>query len=169
MANKGVANISITALRDEIKMRLNGTLSYNPSTGDYWVYKTNVAPTDPDPIFVATDEFVGNIRTGDSVAVTDKVKWLAIKNLGFTEVGGGVKSQEGIMINFSGTDPTVGGTDGDDANNMFIAPGELFVVKLNGVLVEDLRIGTCQLTAGMPSAIGTSTVAYTAAAVIQDL
>jgi hypothetical protein len=169
MANKGLANISVTALRDEIKMRLNGTLPYNPSSGDYWVYKTSTAPTTPATIFVATDEFVGNIRTSDSVAVTDKVKWIAIKNLGYTGLDGGTKSNEAIMMNFSGVSPTYNGTDGDDANNMFIGPGELFVVKLNGVLVEDLKIGTCKLTAGMPSAIGSDTVSYLAAAVIQDL
>ena len=171
MANDAYANTGVNIMRDEIKAKLSGNLNQTNArgTGIEWLYKSGLAPTSPAVLIAVGDEFSGNENTNTS-AGADKVLWLSIKNLGYTTHAKTTRSSEGIMINFSGTNPTVGGTDSDDANNMFVGPGELFVVKFRGVLCEDLKIGTCTLGSyDIPAAIGTDTVAYTMAALVQDV
>ena len=167
MAHKGIANLSTSVLRDEIKAKFGGTSSYEPITGEYWVYKTATAPTSPSAVFTTADDFIQN---AGAVAVDDEVKWIAIKNLGYTEIAKTNKTAQGIMINWAGANPLFNGVDGTDSNNIIIGPGEMFVARLKGVLVEDLRVGSIITSAtGQSSAIGTDTVAYITAAVIKDV
>lgn len=170
MAHKGIANISVSALRDEVKARFSGSLEHVPSTStnQYWVYKTATAAISPAVLLATTDDFVGNINN-ETVAAGDKVIWLAIKNLGTQDTAGSLKTTNGIMMNFSGVNPTFDGLIDAQDNNIVIGPNELFVVKLNGVLQANLKVGTCVLTSGVPSAVGTTAVAYQLAAIVEDI
>ena len=74
------------------------------------------------------------------------------------------------MINFTGTNPLYNGTNDANTNNIIIGPGEMFTARLNGILVEDLKIGSIIISAtGQSSAIGTDTVAYIIAAIIKEV
>jgi|2_EtaG_2_1085320.scaffolds.fasta_scaffold10169_4 hypothetical protein len=171
MAHKGIANTSASVLRDEIKAKFNGNLAHVPDSGrgEYWVYKTSVVASAPAVLFTDDDEFLGNERTGDSVATGDIIRWIAIKNLGYKQITKVSKTIEGIMLNYTGTNPLYNGTNDAATNNIVIGPGELFVAKLNGVLVEDLKVGTCVLNNFVPSQLGTDNVAYIVAAIIDDI
>tara|TARA_R100000458_G_C8268603_1_gene243444 strand:- start:983 stop:1489 length:507 start_codon:yes stop_codon:yes gene_type:complete len=166
MAHNATAGISATILRDEVKSKLTGQLNQPGASGN-WVYKTDNCPVSPATLFNTNDEFFGNLTASDSVAATDPIYWLAIKNLGIRAVGGNTKTTEGIMINYAGAAPIYNGTDSNDNSNMLIGPGELFVVRFNGVLVEDVQIGTVAFSGfSKASSIGLNTVAYSAAAII---
>ena len=168
--NNAIGNLTASVFRDEMKGRFSGQLLHTPKADQYWVYKTHSVPVTPAPIFVTTDEFMANERTGDSVAVDDKVIYLVIKHTGYLTSSKTSTTREGIMLNYSGADPLFDGNDGADTNSIFISPKELFIVKLNGVLVEDLQVGTCVLDSnGLPSALGIDTVYAEIAAIIEDI
>ena len=171
MANEAKGGLSASILFDEIKSRLNGSLNYTPADNTQkWVYKRHSVPVTPEDLFVATDEFLGNASgaTANELATGDKVLWIAIKHSGFLN-STNATTKEGIMVNWTGTAPVFDGTNDASTNNTIIAPNELLILKLNGVLVEDLMAGTCVLSGGVPSAIGTSTVYAHVAAVIEDI
>ena len=64
---------------------------------------------------------------------------------------------------------TTGGVVSYAGVSSIIAPGECYIAKLNGVLVQDIKVGTCVLTNGRPTAIGTSTVFAYVAAILDDV
>jgi|10_taG_2_1085330.scaffolds.fasta_scaffold00524_7 hypothetical protein len=169
MADKGIGSLSASILFDEIKTRFTGSLDYEPfDATQKWVYKKNTVGTSPVAFLVTSDEFLGNESTGDTLAAGDKILWIAIKHTGYrTKLK--EKTNEGVMLNFAGANPEFDGTISNDKNNMFIVPGELLVLKLNGVLQPNLIFGTCALTNGVPSALGTSTVYIQVAAIVEDI
>ena len=169
MANAGKTSSSATILLDEIKSRLSGILDYTPADStEKWIYKQHSVPASPEVIFSTNDEYTGNLAASDSVANGDKILWIAVKHTGKINTTN-AKTSEGIMLNFTGTSPLFGGTNDAGTNNIVIGPGELFVCKLNGVLAEDLKVGTCVLSSNKPSAIGASTVLAHVAAIIDDI
>ena len=168
--NKGIANLTTSVFRDEMKGRFSGQLLHTPKSDQYWVYRTHSVPIDPAVIFTNNDEFMANERNSDALADGDKVIYLSIKHTGYLTSSKANTTREGIMLSYSGTDPLYNGNNDAETNNMFISPKELFVIKLNGVLVADLKVGTCVLDSnGLPSAKGIDTVYAEIAAIVEDI
>lgn len=171
MANDAKAGLSASVLFDEIKSRLTGNLDFTPvDSTQKWVYKRHSVPVTPADLFVATDEFLGNTSgaSANELATGDKILWIGIKHSGYLN-STNATTKEGIMVSWTGTAPLFNGTNDADTNNVVLAPNEMIILKLNGVLVEDLMVGTCVLSSGVPSAIGVSTVYAHVAAIIEDI
>ena len=169
MANNAKAGLSASILFDEIKSRLTGSLDFQPvDNTQKWIYKRHSVPATPADLFTANDEFLGNVAASDGLATGDKILWIAIKHSGYLN-STNATTREGIMVNWTGTAPLFNGTNDADTNNVVLVPNEMIILKLNGVLVEDLMVGTCVLSSGVPSAEGTSTAYAHVAAIIEDI
>jgi len=165
------SNLSASILFDEIKSRLSGTLDYVPAdNSEKWIYKKITVGSTPSSLFNSNDEFLGNINSADSLTNDDKVLWLAMKHSGVSGINS-AKTKEGVMVNYAGSSkpPLYNGTSGNNQNNIFLIPDELYIAKFNGVTISDLQAGTCRLTNYKPSAVGLSNVLIHVAALIDGV
>ena len=170
MANDiGHGSLSASILFEEIKSRLSGKIEHTPDSNEKCVYKKHIVPSSPSNIFTINDEYLGNLGASDGIANGDEIVWLAIKHSGFSTLSK-IATTEGVMINFSGASkpPLFNGSSANNQNNIFISPGELLIIKVNGVNIEDLIAGTCKLSGSKPSAAGSSGALIYAAAIIAD-
>ena len=157
MADKGTASLSSSIFMDDIKSSLGGSSSYTPvsSDDDAWVFaEVGVAYNGTD-ILDTSDSYLG---LAAAVATTDKVKWIAIKNVSTT-------STEGVGISISAGDAAYNTID-----TIILGNGEMVVLKTPNLTVAGLHGKSCTLDSdGKPSAQGTGTTTCQVAAILEDV
>ena len=157
MADKGTASISASIFMDDIKSSLGGSSSYTPvsSDDDAWVFaEVGVAYNGTD-ILDTSDSYLG---LAAAVATTDKVKWIAIKNVSTT-------STEGVGISISAGDAAY-----DTIDTIILGNGEMLVLKTPNLTVAGLHGKACTLDSdGKPSAQGTGTTTCQVAAILENV
>ena len=157
MADKGTASLSASIFMDDIKSSLGGSSSYTPvsSDDDAWVFaEVGVAYNGTD-ILDTSDSYLG---LAAAVATTDKVKWIAIKNVSTT-------STEGVGISISAGDAAYNTID-----TIILGNGEMMVLKTPNLTVAGLHGKACTLDSdGKPSAQGTGTTTCQVAAILEDV
>ena len=157
MADKGIASISASIFMDDIKSSLGGSSSYTPvsSDDDAWVFaEVGVAYNGTD-ILDTSDSYLG---LAAAVALDDKVKWIAIKNISTT-------STEGVAICIDN-----GNAAYNDSDIMVLGNGEMMTMKCPNLTVGDLNVRSCTLDAnGKPNAQGSATVTCQVAAILEDV
>ena len=152
---KAIGNLSFRVLPDEVRKRFNGTINYTGAdTSEKWVYAKVQVVYNKDNILagagaVADDDYL--MYPGTSVGVADKYRFLMIKHTGYTDLNENVNSPYGVMIAIDAGTPAY-----NDANLLFLAPGDTMVLKLPNLTVEGLHARTCSISSGIPSADGTS-------------
>ena len=169
MANSAKVSMTASVFRDDIRNKFYGESIQNLGSNYKWVYKSANAPSDPAAVFTAGEDFMGNLDA-TNIHGDDKVIWLAIKHVGKTKYNGNTNTNEAIMLHYTGEDPLYNGASGSNNNNIIIANKELFTVRLNGVKVSDLIIGTVVLgNSYNATAKGLDTVGYKVAAIVEDV
>ena len=84
MADDAIASVSVQVLPDEIAKTISGSTTITPVSGDRWYYKlssvtnTSTVLIDADVHFIEYDARADG--AGLTVSVSDKVKFLLIKN-----------------------------------------------------------------------------------------
>ena len=166
MADAATMTIKAVLLPDEIQATLKDlTFSYTPANdSEKWVYNiVNVTHT-ADKLNLISGSFISNnagktIGTAtDSVAVTDKVKFLFIKNTGTTD--GSTSTDESVMLVLDGSQVAHGST-----NAIEISSGQSWFAKLPNTTVEDLH----GISADPDQTVGGGNVQCIIAAIIDDL
>jgi hypothetical protein len=157
MADQAVSSSSASIFMDDVRSSIGGTSNYTPVSGDddAWVFaEVGVAYNGTD-ILDTNDSYLG---VAAAVSTSDKVKWIAIKNISTT-------STEGVGISVSGADAAYNTTD-----TIILGNGEMLVLKTPNLTVEGLHGKSCTLDAnGKPSAQGTATVTCQVAAILEDV
>jgi len=156
MADKATGSLSASVFQDDIKSTMSGSSAYTPVSGDddAWMCAEVGVTHSGTNILDTSDSYLG---LAAAVSLSDKVKWVAIKNISTT-------STEGLGISLTG----------DAAYNtnttMILGNGEMLVLKAPNLTVEGLHGKSCTLDAnGKPSAQGTATVNCQVAAVLEDV
>jgi len=156
MADKATGSLSASVFQDDIKSTMSGSSAYTPVSGDddAWMFAEVGVTHSGTNILDTSDSYLG---LAAAVSLSDKVKWVAIKNISTT-------STEGLGISLTG----------DAAYNtnttMILGNGEMLVLKAPNLTVEGLHGKSCTLDAnGKPSAQGTATVNCQVAAVLEDV
>tara|TARA_R110002020_G_scaffold44917_2_gene128911 strand:- start:25992 stop:26510 length:519 start_codon:yes stop_codon:yes gene_type:complete len=144
MADAGTITLDVAILPDDIAKTLTDeTFVYTPADStEGWYYKlTVVAGSDGELIARQSYLQKGSGVTGTlvganmpTVAADDKVKFLFVKNTGFTEDGTTANTTDSIYICFDGGTTT--GTLGDAIE---IGPGESWYGKFTSLTVENLK------------------------------
>ena len=156
MADKAIANMSASIFLDEIKSSMGGDLNFEPAdSGDKWIFY-EVAVSNSSGVLVTTIDFLG---TDTATTSSDKVRWLAVKNLSTTKT-------DGVCICFDGGTAAHNLVDG-----LFIGAGEMMVVKCPNTTLANLIAVSVLMdgTYGYPSAAHTGTVKCHVAAIIDDV
>ena len=156
MADKATGNMSASIFQDDIKSTMSGSSIYTPVSGDddAWMFAEVGVTHSGTNILDTSDSYLG---LAAAVSLSDKVKWVAIKNISTT-------STEGLGISLTG----------DAAYNtnttMILGNGEMLVLKTPTLTVEGLHGKSCTLDGdGKPSAQGTATVTCQVAAILEDV
>tara|TARA_R100001530_G_scaffold38124_1_gene29539 strand:- start:10341 stop:10811 length:471 start_codon:yes stop_codon:yes gene_type:complete len=156
MADKATGSLSTSVFQDDIKSTMSGSSAYTPVSGDddAWAFAEVGVTHSGTNILDTSDSYLG---LAAAVSLSDKVKWVAIKNISTT-------STEGLGISLTG----------DAAYNtnttMILGNGEMLVLKTPNLTVEGLHGKSCTLDAnGKPSAQGTATVTCQVAAILEDV
>ena len=157
MADKAVSSLSAGVFMDDVRSAIGGTSNYTPVSGDddAWVFaEVGVAYNGTD-ILDTSDSYLG---LAAAVATTDKVKWIAIKNISTT-------STEGIGISIAAGDAAYNTID-----TIILGNGEMVVLKTPNLTVAGLHGKSCTLDSdGKPSAQGSATVNVQIAAILEDV
>ena len=162
---KAEGNLSFKVLPDEIRKRFNGTMTCTGAdTDDKWVYAKVQVVYNKDDILTSDDDYLMTPTT--SVATGDKYKFLMIKHTGWTDSNENVKSVYGVMIAIDAGTPAY-----NDANLLFLAPGDTMTLKLPNCTVGGLHARTCTIANGVPTADGSSgqNVLIEVAAILEDV
>ena len=156
MADKATGSLSASVFQDDIKSTMSGSSVYEPVSGDddAWMFAEVGVTHSGTNILDTSDSYLG---LAAAVSLSDKVKWVAIKNISTT-------STEGLGISLTG----------DAAYNtnttMILGNGEMLVLKTPTLTVEGLHGKSCTLDGdGKPSAQGTATVTCQVAAILEDV
>tara|TARA_R110002167_G_scaffold187981_1_gene389361 strand:- start:3229 stop:3699 length:471 start_codon:yes stop_codon:yes gene_type:complete len=156
MADKATGSLSASVFQDDIKSTMSGSSVYTPVSGDddAWMFAEVGVTHSGTNILDTSDSYLG---LAAAVSLSDKVKWVAIKNISTT-------STEGLGISLTG----------DAAYNtnttMILGNGEMLVLKTPTLTVEGLHGKSCTLDGdGKPSAQGTATVTCQVAAILEDV
>ena len=156
MADKAIANTSAAILLDEIKSSMGGELNFEPAdAGDKWIfYEVAVSSSSGD--LVTTIDFLG---TDTATTTSDKVRWLAVKNLSTTKT-------DGICICLDG-----GTAAYDLVDGIFIGAGEMMIIKCPNTTMANLHAVAVTMdgTYGYPSSAHTGSVSCQVAAIIDDV
>ena len=157
MADKGISSLSASIFMDDIKSSLGGICNYTPvsSDDDAWVFaEVGVAYNGTD-ILDTSDSYLGS---ANAVATSDKVKWIAIKNISTT-------STEGVGISIAAGDAAYNTID-----TIILGNGEMVILKTPNLTVAGLHGKACTLDSdGKPSAQGTGTTTCQVAAILENV
>ena len=140
MADAATMTIKAVLLPDEIQSTLKDlTFAYTPAdANDKWFYGLINVPHNTGSVDLISGEFLSSSagkNTGSStasIATTDKVKFLFIKNTGTTD--GSSSTDESVMLVFDGSTVAHGST-----NAIVVDAGESWYVKLPNTTVGDLH------------------------------
>ena len=156
MADQAVSSLSVGVFMDDVRSSIGGISNYTPVSGDddAWVFAEVGVTYNGTNILDTSDSYLG---LAAAVSLSDKVKWVAIKNISTT-------STEGVGISLTG----------DAAYNtnttMVLGNGEMLILKTPTLTVEGLHGKSCTLDSdGKPSAQGTATVTCQVAAILEDV
>jgi len=156
MADKASSNLTVSIFMDDIKSSLGGSSDYTPVSADddAWIFAEVGVTHNGTNILDTSDSYLG---LAAAVSLSDKVKWVAIKNISTT-------STEGLGISLTG----------DAAYNtnttMILGNGEMLVLKAPNLTAEGLHGKSCTLDAnGKPDGQGTATVTCQVAAILEDV
>ena len=156
MADQAISSLSTGVFMDDVRSALGGTSNYTPVSGDddAWMFAEVGVTYNGTNILDTSDSYLG---LAAAVSLSDKVKWVAIKNISTT-------STEGVGISLTG----------DAAYNtnttMILGNGEMLILKTPTLTVEGLHGKSCTLDSdGKPSAQGTATVTCQVAAILEDV
>ena len=156
MADKAIANTSASVFLDEIKSSMGGELNYEPAdAGDKWAfYEVSVSSSSGD--LITTIDFLG---TDTATTTSDKVRWLAVKNISTTK-------PDGICICLDG-----GTASYTLVDRMYIGAGEMIIIKCPNTTMGNLHAVSVTMdgTYGYPSAAHTGSVNCQVAAIIDDV
>tara|TARA_R100000234_G_scaffold24535_1_gene14193 strand:- start:3685 stop:4188 length:504 start_codon:yes stop_codon:yes gene_type:complete len=166
MADKAIGNISASILSDISKMSVGGKLSYEPAdAGDKWVYSERQIGTASEPLLPTSQPYIdiySNTGAQTTVAAGDNYRWLLVKNTGTTD--GSTSSDEGVVISLAGDNAAHNEKEG-----IFIGPNETWVGKFpSQTSQDDIYAITVNITNGVPSSTGDSTVLCLIAAIMDD-
>ena len=158
MADKATGSLSASVFQDDIKSTMSGSSAYTPVSGDddAWVFaEVAVGNGAATAILDTSDSYLG---LAAAVSLSDKVKWVAIKNISTT-------STEGVAICIDN-----GNAAYNDSDVMILGNGEMIIMKTPNLTVGDLNVRSCTLDAnGKPSAQGSATVTCQVAAILEDV
>ena len=167
MADKATGSLSASVLSDISKMSIGGSLSYEPAdSGDKWVYTERQIGAASEPLLPTTQPYIdiySNTGAQTTVASGDFYRWLLIKNTGTTD--GSTTSEEGIVLSLDGDVAAH-----NEAEGIFIGPGETWISKFpSSTSQADIYAITVNVTSGVPSSTGDSTVLCIIAAIMDDV
>ena len=115
--------LSFKVLPDEMRKRLNGSMSYIAvDANDKWVYAKKQITHTSGNILTTDDDYL--MAPATAVAAGDKYKFLLIRHTGFTDSNENVSSPYGVMFAIDAGTPAY-----NDANLIFLAPGDMMVLK----------------------------------------
>ena len=164
MADKASGNTSASVFMDDIKSSLSGSNNYTPVSADddAWVFAEVGVTHSGTDILDTSDSYLGS---ANAVSTSDKVKWIAIKNVSTT-------STEGIGISLAGgsSDGSFGLAAYNAADTIILGNGEMVILKTPNLTVAGLHGKSCTLDSnGKPSAQGTATVNVQIAAILENV
>ena len=166
MADKGIANLSASILPDNIKTRLSGALTYEPSatlaasSGEGWVYLEPLATSSSTALITTSHDYLTGV-SGTAVAAGDLIRWICIEHTGTTD--GTTKTEEGVVIGLNHA-------AGYDAEEMILLePNEMIVLKVPNLEVEELLFRTCTVAGGVPQANGSGNAQLKIAAILNNI
>ena len=113
MADQAVSSMSVGVFMDDVRSSIGGTNNYTPVSGDddAWVFaEVAVGNGGSTDLLDTNDSYLG---LAAAVATTDKIKWIAIKNISTT-------STEGVGINIDAGDAAYNTID-----TMILGNGEI--------------------------------------------
>ena len=158
MADQAVSSLSAGVFMDDVRSSIGGISNYTPVSGDddAWAFaEVAVGNGAATAILDTSDSYLG---LAAAVSLSDKVKWVAIKNISTT-------STEGVAICIDN-----GNAAYDDTDVMILGNGEMIIMKTPNLTVGDLNVRSCTLDSdGKPSAQGTATVTCQVAAILEDV
>jgi hypothetical protein len=157
MADQAVSSLSAGVFMDDVRSAIGGANNYTPVSGDNdaWVFAEVGVTHSGTDILDTSDSYLG---LAAAVATTDKVKWLAIKNISTT-------STEGLGISISAGDAAY-----DTIDTIILGNGEMVVLKTPNLTVAGLHAKSCTLDSdGKPSAQGSAVVLCQLAAILEDV
>ena len=158
MADKASSNSSASVFMDDIKSSISGASDYTPVSGDddAWIYaEVGVGNGAATAILDTSDSYLG---LAAAVSLSDKVKWIPIKNISTTVT-------EGVAICIDN-----GNAAYYDTDIMILGNGEIIVMKTPNLTVGDLNVRSCTLDSDLkPSAQGSATVTCQVAAILEDV
>ena len=158
MADKATGSMSASVFQDEVKATVSGSSTYTPVSGDddAWVFaEVAVGNGAATAILDTSDSYLG---LAAAVSLSDKVKWVAIKNISTT-------ATEGVAICIDN-----GNAAYNDADVMILGNGEIIIMKTPNLTAGDLNVRSCTLDSDLkPSAQGSATVTCQVAAILEDV
>ena len=166
MADAATMTIKAVLLPDEIQTTLKDlTFAYTPAdANDKWFYSIINVPHNTGSVDLIGGEYLSNSagkNTGSStasVSVSDKVKFLFIKNTGTTD--GSSSTDESVMLVLDGSTVAHGST-----NAIQISSGESWYVKLPNTTAGDLHA----ISADPDQTVGGGNVQCIVAAILDDV
>ena len=166
MADAATMTVKAVLLPDEIQTTLKDlTFSYTPAdANDKWFYGLVNVPHNTGGVDLISGEFLSNSagkNTGSSTAsisISDKVKFLFIKNTGTTD--GSSSTDESIMLVLDGSTVAHGTT-----NAIEISSGDSWFAKLPNTTVGDLHA----ISADPDQTVGGGNVQCVVAAILDDV
>ena len=158
MADKATGSVSASIFQDDIKSTMSGSSVYEPVSGDddAWMFaEVGVGNGAATAILDTSDSYLG---LAAAVSLSDKVKWVSIKNISTT-------ATEGVAICIDN-----GNAAYNDTDIMVLGNGEMIVMKTPNLTVGDLNARSCTLDSDLkPSAQGSATVTCQVAAILEDV
>ena len=144
MADKGISNLSASVFMDDIKSSMSGSLNYEPKdANDKWIYAEI------------------SVGSTDTIATSDAVHWIAVKNISTTITDGIVISTE------------AGTAAWNLAGGIAIGSGEMVILKLSAPATTIAHIHavsvTMDSTGNYPTGTHSGTVSCQVAAVLDNL
>ena len=172
--SKGEGFISAGVLPDNIRSKFSGSLISKMEASSYWVYKKAIISNTASNILIAgatagtNDSFLNKDDIEELIA-GDKVYWVAIRHTGNQGMTNTFKTVQGVAISHTGATPAYNGTGA--TSNIVLGPKEVFVAKLNGVTVDDLKAIVVDLSSdeGRPDGNGSQNVCLEVAALVEDI
>ena len=156
MADQAVGNLSAGVFMDDIRSTIGGTNNYTPVSGDddAWMFLEVAIAYNSTDIFDTSDSYLGSALVCD---LSDKVKWVAIKNLSTT-------STEGLGVSIGGD------AAWNTSTTMILGNGEMIIFKAPFLTAGDLHGKACTLDSdGKPTAQGTATVTCQVAVILENV
>tara|TARA_R110000765_G_scaffold348505_1_gene438609 strand:+ start:78 stop:596 length:519 start_codon:yes stop_codon:yes gene_type:complete len=171
MADAATITLDITMLPDDIAKTLTDeTFVYTTADAtEGWTYKLTAITTNSTDL-ISKESFLqkGSGSSGTDtgsilpfVNASDKVKFLFVKNTGFTEDGTTANATDSIYIVLDGSAAAY-----NNAVAIEIGPGESWYVKLNSTLVGNIHCATGGVSGGGASL---KKVQAIVAAIIDDI